>query len=96
VKGTAMKKRFRDWYRLTMRKKVGEEWIEKHTWFEVCVYCKNLNGQRRQHRRQSFSFAYYGVSFGKAKDFFDVYRSVSALNRVILTKHDTICRKIAF
>jgi putative transposase len=57
-----------------MRKKVGEEWIEKHTWFQVCVYCKNLNGQRDKHCRQSFAFAYCGVSFGKAKDFFDVYR----------------------
>jgi IS4 transposase len=69
------KKQFWDWYRLTMRKKVNEKWIEKYTWFQVCVYCKNLNGQRKQHRRQSFAFAYYGVSFGKAKDFFEVYRT---------------------
>jgi putative transposase len=73
-KYAAMTKQFWDWYRLTMRKKVGEEWIEKQTWFEVCGYCKNLNGQRKLHRRQSFSFAYYGVSFGKAKNFFEVYR----------------------
>ncbi|MDR3110664.1 MAG: hypothetical protein LBU65_13430 [Planctomycetaceae bacterium] len=69
-----------------MRKKVGEEWIEKQTWFEVCVYCKNLNGQRKQHRRQSFAFAYYGVSFGKAKDFLKCIGSVSALNRVIVNR----------
>jgi putative transposase len=68
------KKQFLDGYRLTMRKKAGEEWIEKQTWFQVCVYCKNLNGQRKQHCRQSFTFAYYGVSFGKAASFFEVYR----------------------
>ncbi|GHT41537.1 hypothetical protein FACS189443_3450 [Planctomycetales bacterium] len=45
------KKQFWDWYRLTMRKNVDEEWIEKHTWFNVCVYCKNLNGQRNKHCR---------------------------------------------
>jgi IS4 transposase len=73
-KYAAMKKQFWDWYRLTMRKKVGEKWIEKQTWFEVCEYCKNLNGQCKQHRRQSFSFAYYGVSFSKVKDFFEAYR----------------------
>jgi putative transposase len=33
-----------------------------------------LKGRRKQHRRQSFAFAYYGVSFGKAKNFFEVYR----------------------
>jgi putative transposase len=68
------KKQFWDWYRLTTRKKVGEEWIAKHTWFQVCVYCKNLKGQRDKHCRQSFAFAYCGVSFGKVKDFFEVYR----------------------
>jgi hypothetical protein len=47
---------------------------KKHTWFNVCVYCKNLNGQRNKHCRQSSAFAYYGVSIGKAKDFFEVYR----------------------
>jgi hypothetical protein len=51
-------------------KKVDKKWIKKRTWFNVCVYCKNLNGQRKQHRRQSFAFAYYGVSFGRARDFF--------------------------
>ncbi|MDR3108770.1 MAG: hypothetical protein LBU65_03660 [Planctomycetaceae bacterium] len=30
-KYAAMKKQFWDWYRLTMRRKVGEEWIEKQT-----------------------------------------------------------------
>jgi ribosomal protein L44E len=82
-KYAAMTKQFGDRYRLTMRKKVDEEWIEKHTWFNVCVYCKNLNGQRKQHRRQSFAFAYDCVSFGKAADFLKCIGSISALNRVV-------------
>jgi hypothetical protein len=56
-KYAAMTKQFWEWYRLTIRKKVGEEWIERQTWLEVCVYCKNLNGQRKQHRRQSFALS---------------------------------------
>ncbi|GHT41944.1 hypothetical protein FACS189443_4370 [Planctomycetales bacterium] len=68
------KKQFWDWYRLTMRKKVGEEWMTKHAWFNVCVYCKNLNGQRDKHCRQSFAFAYYAVSVGAPTGLFEVYR----------------------
>ncbi|GHT44756.1 hypothetical protein FACS189454_02990 [Planctomycetales bacterium] len=68
------KEQFWDWSRLMMRKKVNEEWIEKHTWFSACVYCKNLNGQRDKHCRQSFAFAYYGVSVGAPTGLFEVYR----------------------
>ena len=44
------------------------------TWFYVCVCCKNQHGKRGKHGRKSFMFAYYNVSSGRAKWFFETYR----------------------
>jgi len=44
------------------------------TWFYICVCCKNQNGKRGKRGRKSFAFAYYNVSSGWAKWFFETYR----------------------
>jgi len=44
------------------------------TWFSICVCCKNQNGKRGKHGRKSFTFAYYNVSSGRAKWFFETSR----------------------
>jgi len=44
------------------------------TWFHVGVYCKNLNGECGKFGRKSFTFAYYGVTIGRARWMFENYR----------------------
>jgi len=44
------------------------------TWFYVGVSCKNLKGERGKHGRKAFTFAYYGVTVGRARWLFETYR----------------------
>jgi putative transposase len=44
------------------------------TWFYVGESCKNLKGERGQHGRRPFTFAFYGVDVGRARWMFETYR----------------------
>jgi putative transposase len=59
-----------DRYELTSKK----DGKKTTTWFHVCVCCKNQKGKRGKYGRKSFTFAYYNVSSGRAKWFFETYR----------------------
>jgi putative transposase len=70
-------RKYRDWKtsgfdQYEMTTKVKGKTVK--TWFYICVCCKNQNGERGKRGRKSYTFAYYNVSSGRAKWFFETYR----------------------